>query len=448
MSVAFLKAESWAAHPEVAPARTLEGEWHVSRGNGSRRCCGGWQFLFAGFAPGQAYRVEWETRHRGIAVPGDELAGMAIWGQPDLDDVRFGTRFEWDYVLAVPVAEDRVIYSAVLVAPEGADTLAVRDTLRWSPAGETRTSLPRISCLGTAAPPAPLRVAVATGSEAEARTSRPTVGEAVEFYAGLARRACDQGAKLVALPEVCLDWDVPGHPVEHALAVPGPETERFSELARCYGATIVVGLHERDGDEVFNSAVVIDADGGVAGIYRKVHLASFEAFSGVVPGDGFPVFGTAAGRIGCNICMDSSAAESARVVGLNGADFLVLPIMGDHRASVWQRGNPVLDEERWRAIMSVRAMDNQLCMVVARNNARASCIVDRSGAFLAYNDGSADFILADVPGNDAFRKWNGGCFRQVNWRQRRPRLYGSFVDSMPPALARLARNGPPPAENA
>ncbi len=440
MPVAFVKAEPWAAHARVAPVCTVQDGWYTAAGNGTRRCCGGWQFLFAGFVPGQAYRIEWETRHQGIAVPGDELAAMTVWGQPDLADVRFGTRFEWDYIFAMPVAEDRVRYSGVLVAPEGADTLAVRDTLRWSPAGHSRASLPTVTCLGGAVRAAPIRVAVVTGSETKARQSRPTVAEGVEFYAGMTRQACDQGAKLVALPEVCLDWHVPGHPVEHALAVPGPETGRFSELARSYGATIVVGLHEQAGDEVYNSAVVIDADGSVAGVYRKVHLASFEAFSGVVPGDGFPVFETAAGRIGGNICMDSSAAESSRLVGLNGADFLVLPIMGDHRASVWQRGNPVLDEERWRAIMSVRAMDNQLCMVVARNNARASCVVDRSGVFLAYNDGSADFILADVPGSDAFRKWNGGCFRQVNWRQRRPHLYDPFVDPMPAALARLAQD--------
>jgi len=136
--------------------------------------------------------------------------------------------------------------------------------------------------------------------------------------------------------------------------------------------------------------------------------------------------------------MDSSAAESSRMVGLNGADFLVLPIMGDHRASVWHRGNPVLDEGRWQAIMRTRAMDNQLAMVVARNCAKASCIVDRSGEILAYNDGQTDMIVADIEVDDGYRKWNGGCFRQVNWRQRRPHLYDAFLSPSPSALLRLS----------
>ena len=65
--------------------------------------------------------------------------------------------------------------------------------------------------------------------------------------------------------------------------------------------------------------------------------------------------------------MDSSAAESARMVGLNGADFLLLPIMGDHRADRWTPGAPIFNEGRWQAIMRTRAINNQLTLVVARN---------------------------------------------------------------------------------
>ena len=438
MSTRFDRAEPWAADPTVAPICELADGLHTARSNGTRMCCGGWQFVFAGIVPGNAYRVEWTVQHCGIGSIGDELAAMLVWGTPAPDLVRFGTQFQWDYVLAAPVDARNVRYAGTFVAPPGAESLTIRDALRWTAAGRTVCTMPRIADLGVAPETPPVRVAVVTGTQEEARRQRPTVAEAVEFYASRTLRACDAGAKLVALPEVCLDWHVPGPPIQTALAVPGPETDRFAEIAASYGATIVVGMHERVGREVYNTAAVIDADGRIAGTYHKVHLASFEAFTGIVPGESFPVFETAVGRIGCNICMDSSAAESSRMVGLNGADFLVLPIMGDHRASVWQRGNPVLDEDRWRSIMRVRAMDNQLCMVVARNNAVASCIVDRSGAFLACNDGSQDFVIADVPLNDGFRKWNGGCFRQVNWRQRRPHLYQAFTATCPAALAALA----------
>jgi len=222
------------------------------------------------------------------------------------------------------------------------------------------------------------------------------------------------------LPESALDLAVPA---------PGPETDVFAEICRQHRMRILLGLFERDGDAVFNTAALIDPQGEIEGKYHKVHLAvGGETESGILPGDGFPVFDTEIGRLGCNICMDSSAAESSRMVGLNGADFLLLPIMGDHRASRWQPGPPLFNESRWKAIMRTHAMDSQVCMVVARNRAHGSCIVDRKGEILAWNEGDEDWITATVPRHDGYLTWNGGCFRAVNWMQRRPHLYGAFSD--------------------
>jgi len=116
------------------------------------------------------------------------------------------------------------------------------------------------------------------------------------------------------------------------------------------------------------------------------------------------------------------------MIGLNGADFLLLPIMGDHRASRWTPGSPNFSEDRWKAIMRTRAMDNQLTMVVARNSSTGSCIIDRKGDILAWNEGEDDYIFADVPVDDGYRTWNGGCFKSVNWLQRRPHLYEEYSD--------------------
>ena len=148
--------------------------------------------------------------------------------------------------------------------------------------------------------------------------------------------------------------------------------------------------------------------------------------SGILPGDDFPVFDTEIGRIGCNICMDSSAAESSRMIGLNGADFLLLPIMGDHRA--WHPEDHTWDPERFRGIMQTRALDNQLCMVVAVNRAEGSCIIDRTGHVLAWNDGRERFVTAEVNLVDGFSPKSRGCFRGINWMQRRPHTYRAFVD--------------------
>ena len=443
MGITLAKSLEWTPHPSAATVNTRSGDRFTSRANGTRSCCGGWQLEFAGVHPGHAYRIRCPAQAEGIAVSSDALACFAIWGTVEPDDVRLGTRLFWDYVCAPPLAAGGTTFDGTFVAPPDCSVVTVRPTLRWTDTGSVTWGALTIEDLGVASERPPVRVAVATGTEEGARASRPTLEDGIAYYAGLAEEACgNHGAELVALPEIGLQWHVPGHAFDKAVSVPGPETDRFAEIARRHGAVIVVGLHERDGDAVFNSAVTIDRTGDIAGVYHKVHLASFEAFSGVLPGDDFPVHDTAVGRIGCNICMDSSAAESSRMVGLNGADFLVLPIMGDHRACIWHRGNPVLDEDRWRCIMRTRAMDNQLTMVVARNCSVGSCIVDRSGKVLAYNDGTTDLVVADVARDDGYRKWNGGCFRQVNWRQRRPHIYGAFIADEPDPLHRL-REAPP-----
>ncbi len=423
-------AEPWAPHPKAAPLTGRRGEAFAADANGTRTCCGGWQWRFEGIRAGAAYEIEVEVRHQELPVPRDALQCVAIWGSPPAGRER--PEAQWDYLLPDRRGGDGVLFRRRLAAPAGADRLTVRATLRWTAAGRTLWKTPRIA--PAKEPPAarpPVRVCVVTGHHTQRRgRSFRSAKDNIDFYAGVCEAACaGRPPHLIVLPEIALHWNVPGGAIELAVPAPGPETEAFSAIARRRRVRIALGMYERDGDAVHNSVILIGPDGGVEGRYRKVHLAAGgEDVSGILPGDGFPVFDTGIGRIGCNICMDSSAAESSRMVGLNGADFLLLPIMGDHRADRWSAGPPIFNEDRWRAIMRTHAMDNQLCMVVARNNALGSCIVDRKGEILAWNDGDRPFITADVDLDDGYRTWNGGCFRDVNWLQRRPHLYGAFID--------------------
>jgi len=244
----------------------------------------------------------------------------------------------------------------------------------------------------------------------------------------LCEAACQENPSLIVLPEIALQWGLKGSPIDLAVPAPGPETEAFAEIAQRYQTRILLGLLERDDDAVHNSAILIDPAGQIEGRYRKVHLAvGGEIESGILPGDTFPVFQTELGRIGCNICMDSSATESSRMIGLNGADFLLLPIMGDHRA--WHPGVRVFDSGRFRSIMQTRAMDNQLCVVVAVNRVEGSCIIDRLGTVLAWNDGDQAFISATVQIVDGHLPASKGCYRSINWMQRRPHAYTQFVET-------------------
>ena len=417
----------WAPHPSAAPqtSRAENGVLLIGA-NGTRTCVGGWQLRLSGVVPGKQYSVRVPVRHQSLALVRDSLQCTACWSDMDPTDPRKDA--QWEYLLLRQSSPSDASFERELIAPPGASELTLRYTFRWATAGHTSWEMPEIV---EAAPPPerrPVRLCAVTG-QARVRNGEWTVARNLAYYGDLCRAACEEKPDLIVLPEICLQWQVRGSALDLAVEVPGSETMVFAEMAREYGARIVLGLNERDGDAVYNSALLIGPDGAIEGTYRKVHLAVLgESDSGVRPGDDFPVFETEIGRIGCNICMDTSAAEASRILGLNGADIFVMPIMGDHRADRWTPGPPIFSEGRWRAIMRTRAMDNQYAMVIARNESLGSCIVDRKGEILAWNEGDQDHILAEVPLDDSYRTWNNGCFRGVNWVQRRPHIYGAFVD--------------------
>lgn len=117
---------------------------------------------------------------------------------------------------------------------------------------------------------------------------------------------------------------------EWAEPVPGPTTKHFSGIAKKLGVVILLPLFERKAAGVyFNTIVVIERDGTIPGIYRKMHIPDDPGFHEkyyFTPGDfGFKVFETSAGKIGTLICWDQWFPEAARITALKGADILVYP---------------------------------------------------------------------------------------------------------------------------
>ncbi|MCC7492830.1 MAG: carbon-nitrogen hydrolase family protein [Fimbriimonadaceae bacterium] len=425
MSLAPDRVQTWSADPRAA-AVTSTRDGYRAAANGTRFLAGGWQFHYDHLPAAARLRVAVPVTHSAVPVPRDQLRCIAAWG-----DLEPGAGTErtvlWDHLLPCRNSPTTTVFAREVAVPPGATSLTVRTVFRWSSTGETCWGTPQIEPLPALPAAPPVAVAVVTGQMRD-RGGAWTLDRNVDFYATRAAAAAAAGAKLVVLPEIALQWQVPGTVYDLAVTVPGPETAPFQELARRYQTRICLGLNERDGEAVYNSAVLIGPSGEVDGCYHKVHLAEAgESDSGVLPGDDFPVYQTEVGRIGCNICMDSSAAESSRMVGLQGADFLLLPIMGDHRADRFSLGPPIHHDSRWLAIQRTHAMDNQLCLVAARNTVQASCIIDRKGEVLAWNDGDQDAITADVTLDDGYRVWQGGCFRDINWMQRRPSVYGAFT---------------------
>src|SRR5947209_6492568 len=148
------------------------------------------------------------------------------------------------------------------------------------------------------------------------------------------RAAADAGAQVVCLPELFLSpyfcQREEASNFDLAEPIPGPSSERLGKVARETGTVVLGSLFERRAPGVYhNTAVVLDADGSLLGIYRKMHIPEdplyFEKYY-FTPGDlGFKAFDTRYGRIGVLVCWDQWYPEAARLTALQGASVLFYP---------------------------------------------------------------------------------------------------------------------------
>jgi N-carbamoylputrescine amidase len=148
------------------------------------------------------------------------------------------------------------------------------------------------------------------------------------------REAAKKGAQIVCLQELfrsryfCQSEDQRWFNL--AETIPGPSTDNLSALGRELQIVIVASLFEKRSAGIYhNTAVVLDADGSIAGKYRKMHIPDdplyFEKFY-FTPGDlGFPSFQTRYARVGALVCWDQWFPEAARLASLSGAEILVYP---------------------------------------------------------------------------------------------------------------------------
>jgi len=146
--------------------------------------------------------------------------------------------------------------------------------------------------------------------------------------------AAKKGARIVCLPELfrsqyfCQNEDVKNFKL--AETIPGPSTEALSKVARQKKIVIVASIFEKRTAGIYhNTAVVFDANGKIAGKYRKMHIPDdplyYEKFY-FTPGDlGFRTHETKYGKIGALICWDQWFPEAARLTALSGAQFLFYP---------------------------------------------------------------------------------------------------------------------------
>lgn len=182
------------------------------------------------------------------------------------------------------------------------------------------------------------------------------------------RQAATEGAQLIVLPELhntpyfCQTEDVDHFNL--AETIPGPSTQRFGQLARELGVVLVLSLFEQRAPGLcHNTAIVIERDGSIAGIHRKMHIPDdpgyYEKFY-FTPGDlGFHPIPTSVGRLGVQVCWDQWFPEGARLMALQGADLLLFP------TAIGYEPNDTPDEQArqrdaWTTIQRSHAIANAL----------------------------------------------------------------------------------------
>lgn len=180
-----------------------------------------------------------------------------------------------------------------------------------------------------------------------------------------------QGAQLIVLQELhnslyfCQVEDV--NNFDWAEPIPGPSTQFYGHLAKQFGVVIVTSLFEKRAPGLYhNTAVVIEADGTIAGKYRKMHIpddpAYYEKFY-FTPGDlGFHPITTSVGKLGVLVCWDQWYPEAARLMALQGAELLIYP------TAIGYESSDTSDEqerqrEAWTTIMRGHAVANGLPVV-------------------------------------------------------------------------------------
>ena len=139
--------------------------------------------------------------------------------------------------------------------------------------------------------------------------------------------AAAAGASLLVLPECAIPgymFSSAAEALPYAEEIPGPSTEAFEDACGRLDAHVVCGLLEREGEHLYNSAVLVGPD-GLVGSYRKTHLPFLGVDRFTVPGDVLPVYDTPLGRIGLEICYDLRFPEATRTLALAGADIVAHP---------------------------------------------------------------------------------------------------------------------------
>ncbi len=408
--------DRWSPRPELAPGFAVE-PMGVAKGKASLSVhgydngqIGFWKQRCEGVEAGQWYLFSVHCQISKIALPIESL-----W-----------IKLEWQDALKNPI--EKCIVSGL--RRKGEDILVEDSVFAPKDAVSVVLELGLKHCTGTVRFSEPSLKRVASKLARSVRVSTvcyiPPEGTTPEknlaFYAEKIDQAGQNHSDIVCLGETINSAFTGRTPFDVAESLPGPSTDVLGRAAKRNRIWVVTSLNEREGNRVYNTAVLIDREGKIVGKYRKTHLPETEILSGVTPGFEYPVFQTDFGVVGMQVCYDNFFPEVARSLVLNGAEILFTPIWGDARNG----------GVSWDIMARARAIDNAVPFVASSfTPTRRSLIIDASGRILGDTKGQEGLVTAELKlGERQIEPWlsvsSSAEWRRLYRTERRSETYGSL----------------------
>jgi predicted amidohydrolase len=369
--------QPWAVRDEIAPRTDVSTERDRGQpgalmisGGGNASAYGGWQRVVDGIEPGTWYRFIAHYQATGLDDEALRVVSRLDWARQN--GKRAG---QPDYVFNVESDGDWRRVTLDAPAPPEASSVKLQLILSYSADGKVwwdDVSLTPIPA------PQPRLVRVATVKLTPRNTGSREAS--VQRFLDVIDHRVSEDADVILLSEGITVVGTGKSYADVAETIPGPTSRALGEMARKKKSYIAAGIYERDGIDIFNTAILVDRKGEVVGKYRKVYLPREEIEGGITPGNDYPVFQTDFGKVGMMICWDIQYADPARGLALNGAELILTPIWG---------GNEALGK--------ARAIENQVFIATAGYN-YPSLIMDRDGDILAHakDDGTVAMSTIDL----------------------------------------------------
>lgn len=366
----------------------------VVAGNSNAAVHGGWENTIHDVKPGGWYRLTAYYRSQGVPYPTWQIVPRLDWinangkrtGQPDY---AYQTRQEGDWIktwldVQPPAKAAGVTLQLYLSnAPGG--------TVWWDDVSFEPVAAPKDR-----------KVKVATINLRPAKLKSRE--ENVEAFIAALDKSAPGKLDMILFPEGMTVVGNGKSYIEVAEAVPGPTTARLGELARQRNSWIVAGIYESEGAAVYNTAVLIDRQGRLAGKYRKVYLPREEFEHGLTPGNSYPVFDTDFGRIGIMICYDVFFGDPAKALAAQGAEMILLPIWGG-------------DE----TLAKARAIENRIFLVTSGYD-HPTYIMDPDGERLSVAQERGTSAISTIDLNKRYTHPHLGDMRNRRMKEQRTDL--------------------------